>query len=62
MVLECHVTVRRVEHLESWFGLGCHIEDYSVGGGVLAGDASRVRRHEIHRGFRGMPPYVILVV
>jgi hypothetical protein len=32
IVLECHVTVRRVEHLESWFGLGCHIEDYSVGG------------------------------
>jgi hypothetical protein len=40
IVLECHVTVRRVEHLESWFGLGCHIEDYSVGGGVLPGDAS----------------------
>jgi len=30
IVLECQVTVRRVEHLESWFGLGCHIEDYSV--------------------------------
>jgi hypothetical protein len=40
MVLECQVTVRRVEHLESWFGLGCHIEDYSVGSGALAGDAS----------------------
>jgi len=29
-VLECHVTVRRVESLRGGFGLGCHIEDYSV--------------------------------
>jgi hypothetical protein len=36
IVLECHVTVRRVEHLEHCFGLGCHIEDYySVGDGSL---------------------------
>ena len=28
--LQCHVTVRRVEHLDRGFGLGCHIEDYSV--------------------------------
>jgi len=40
IVLECQVTVRRVEHLEPWFGLGCHIEDYSVSAGALAGDAS----------------------
>jgi hypothetical protein len=31
IVLECRVTIRRVEHLERCFGLGCHIEDYSVG-------------------------------
>jgi len=31
MVLECHVTIRRVEYLGSGFGLGCHIEDYSLG-------------------------------
>src|SRR5215471_5296102 len=30
IVLECHVTVRRVEDLELWFGLGCHIEDLKV--------------------------------
>ena len=30
VVLECHVTVRRVEPLHSGFGLGCHIEDYSL--------------------------------
>jgi hypothetical protein len=35
IVLECRVTVRRVEHLEGCFGLGCHIEDYSVGRGSL---------------------------
>jgi hypothetical protein len=29
-VLECHVTVRRVESLRGGFGLGCHIEDYSL--------------------------------
>ena len=28
--LQCHVTVRRVEHLDRGFGLGCHIEDYSL--------------------------------
>ena len=28
--LECHVTVRRMEQLRSGFGLGCHIEDYSL--------------------------------
>ena len=31
MVLECHVTIRRVENLRRGFGLGCHIEDYSLG-------------------------------
>jgi len=35
IVLECRVTVRRVEHLEGCFGLGCHIEDYSVSRGLL---------------------------
>ena len=30
VVLECHVTVRRVEPLHGGFGLGCHIEDYSL--------------------------------
>jgi hypothetical protein len=33
IVLECHVTVRRVEYLRSGFGVGCHIEDYSLGSG-----------------------------
>jgi hypothetical protein len=28
--LQCHVTVKRVELLSSGFGLGCHIEDYSL--------------------------------
>jgi PilZ domain len=28
--LQCHVTVRRVEHIHGGFGLGCHIEDYSL--------------------------------
>ena len=28
--LQCHLTVRRVENLEEGFGLGCHIEDYSL--------------------------------
>ena len=28
--LECHVTVRRMEKLPSGFGIGCHIEDYSL--------------------------------
>src|SRR5690348_17000419 len=28
--LQCRVTVRRVEHLQRGFGLGCHIEDYSL--------------------------------
>ena len=28
--LQCHVTVRRVEHLRRGFGLGCHIEDYTL--------------------------------
>jgi len=31
--LECHVTVRRMEKLPSGFGLGCHIEDYTLTGG-----------------------------
>ena len=30
IVLECQVAVRRVEDLELWFGLGCHIEDLKV--------------------------------
>ena len=33
IALECHVTVRRMERLASGFGLGCHIEDYSLTGG-----------------------------
>ena len=33
IVLECHVTVRRVEYLRSGFGVGCHIEDYSLSSG-----------------------------
>ena len=28
--LQCHVTVKRVEHVHRGFGLGCHIEDYSL--------------------------------
>ena len=40
LVLECHVTIRRVEHLERCFGLGCHIEDYSVGDGSVAHSAT----------------------
>jgi PilZ domain len=28
--LQCHVTVKRVEPVHRGFGLGCHIEDYSV--------------------------------
>jgi hypothetical protein len=28
--LQCHVTVERVEHVARGFGLGCHIEDYSL--------------------------------
>jgi hypothetical protein len=28
--LRCHVTVKRVEHVHLGFGLGCHIEDYSL--------------------------------
>jgi len=28
--LQCHVIVRRLEHLTEGFGLGCHIEDYAV--------------------------------
>jgi len=29
--MQCHITVRRVERLGRGFGLGCHIEDYSLG-------------------------------
>ncbi len=32
--LQCHVTVRRVEPLDRGFGLGCHIEDYTLGTGL----------------------------
>src|SRR5437879_10454168 len=28
--LQCHVTVKRVENVHHGFGLGCHIEDYSL--------------------------------
>jgi hypothetical protein len=28
--LQCHVIVRRLEHLPEGFGLGCHIEDFAV--------------------------------
>ena len=28
--LQCHITVKRVEHVHRGFGLGCHIEDYSL--------------------------------
>ena len=30
IVIKCRLTIRRVEHLRSAFGLGCHIEDYSL--------------------------------
>ena len=30
ILLECQVTIRRVENLRHGFGLGCHIEDYSL--------------------------------
>ena len=30
IVLKCRLTIRRVEHLRSAFGLGCQIEDYSL--------------------------------
>jgi hypothetical protein len=30
VVLECHVTIRRMESLHPGFGLGCQIEDYSL--------------------------------
>jgi PilZ domain len=33
IVLDCHVTVRRVVYLRSGFGVGCHIEDYSLSSG-----------------------------
>jgi hypothetical protein len=32
--LRCHVMITRVERLPEGFGLGCHIEDYSVDGGA----------------------------
>ena len=28
--LQCHITVKRVEHVPRGLGLGCHIEDYSL--------------------------------
>jgi hypothetical protein len=28
--LQCHVTIRRVENLLRGFGVGCHIEDYTL--------------------------------
>ena len=28
--LQCHITIKRVERLDRGFGLGCHIEDYSL--------------------------------
>jgi hypothetical protein len=31
--LQCNVTVRRVEHLDRGFGLGCHIDDYTLATG-----------------------------
>ena len=31
--LQCHVTVMRVEHLDRGFGVGCHIEDYTLATG-----------------------------
>jgi len=33
--LQCHVMVTRLERLPERFGLGCHIEDYSVASGAL---------------------------
>jgi PilZ domain len=32
--MQCHVTVRRVEPLDRGFGLGCHIEDYTLATGL----------------------------
>ena len=32
--LQCLITVRRVEHLDTGFGLGCHIEDYTLATGL----------------------------
>jgi len=32
--LRCHVMITRLERLPEGFGLGCHIEDYSVDGGA----------------------------
>ena len=32
VVLKCQVTVRRTESLQPGFGLGCQIEQYTVGG------------------------------
>jgi PilZ domain len=34
MRLQCHVTVKRVEHLRQGYGLGCYIEDYSLSTGT----------------------------
>ena len=31
--MQCHLTVRRVEHLDRGFGLGCYIEDYTLATG-----------------------------
>jgi len=31
--LQCHITVKRVEHVHRGFGLGCHIEDYTLATG-----------------------------
>jgi hypothetical protein len=31
--LQGHITVKRVEHVHRGFGLGCHIDDYSLGTG-----------------------------
>jgi hypothetical protein len=39
IVIECHVTVQRVEYQRSGFGLGCHIEDYSLSSGGPAPSA-----------------------
>ena len=30
VLLKCHVTVKRLEAIQSGFGLGCHIEDYAL--------------------------------
>ena len=32
--LQCHVTIKRVEHLDRGFGLGCRIEDYTLATGL----------------------------